>query len=199
MPLHRTVELAELPPPRAGVHGLGESPAGGPAQRAGPAGLNAPQAAAQDADILGQDISDGLVERFGAARDITLRADVQKEFPRLAVADAALLEKEVVEREELGNTGIGRGIGFPHSKSSQTKNILVLLARPIKPIDYGAIDNMPVSIILLLVAPAEGVNNEYLHTMARISRLLGKNDVRQKIIAARSPEDVIAIIGANEA
>ena len=115
------------------------------------------------------------------------------------IADAALLEKEVVEREELGNTGIGRGIGFPHSKSSQTKNILVLLARPIKPIDYGAIDNMPVSIILLLVAPAEGDNNEYLHTMARISRLLGKNDVRQKIIAARSPEDVIAIIGANEA
>ena len=114
------------------------------------------------------------------------------------IADTTVLEKEVMEREDLGNTGIGRGVGFPHSKSTQVRDILILLARPLKPVEYGAIDHTPVNIILLLVAPADGDNNEYLHTMARISRLLGKNDVRQKILAARTAEEVIAIVRANE-
>jgi mannitol/fructose-specific phosphotransferase system IIA component (Ntr-type) len=109
-----------------------------------------------------------------------------------------MLEKEVKEREDLGNTGIGRGIGFPHSKSSQVSNILALLARPAKPVEYGSIDNVPVSIILLIVAPADGDNNEYLHTMARISRLLGKSDVREQILKAHSPEEVMQIITKHE-
>ncbi len=114
------------------------------------------------------------------------------------VGDAVVLDKEIKDREELGNTGIGRGIGFPHSKSTQVKDIMVMLARPAKPIEYGAIDNTPVSIILMIVAPADGDNNEYLHTMARISRLLGKSDVRQKILAAARAQDVVEIVKANE-
>lgn len=114
------------------------------------------------------------------------------------VADPVLLDKEIKEREELGNTGIGRGIGFPHSKSTQVHDIMVLLARPAKPIEYGAIDNTPVSIVLMIVAPADGDNNEYLHTMARISRLLGKSDVRQKILAAASPQEVVDIVKTYE-
>jgi mannitol/fructose-specific phosphotransferase system IIA component (Ntr-type) len=117
---------------------------------------------------------------------------------RGGVNDVAMLEKEVKEREDLGNTGIGRGIGFPHSKSSQVSNILALLARPAKPVEYGSIDNVPVSIILLIVAPADGDNNEYLHTMARISRLLGKSDVREQILKAHSPEEVMQIIIKHE-
>ena len=113
-------------------------------------------------------------------------------------ADAAALEREVKEREDLGNTGIGRGIGFPHAKSSQVSQISVLLARPVKPIEYGSLDGLPVSIVLLIVAPAEGDNNEYLHTMARISRLLGKSEVREQILSASSPEAVIEIIQNNE-
>lgn len=112
--------------------------------------------------------------------------------------DATALEAEVKEREDLGNTGIGRGIGFPHAKSSQVDSISVLLARPAKPIEYGSLDGLPVSIVLLIVAPAEGDNNEYLHTMARISRLLGKSEVREQIISASTPESVIKIIQNNE-
>ncbi len=114
------------------------------------------------------------------------------------VADPDTLEKEVKEREALGNTGIGRGIGFPHAKSSQVSKITVLLACPSKPIDYGSLDGVPVSIILFIVAPADGDNNVYLHTMARISRLLGKNEVREEILSAKTPEEVIDIINANE-
>lgn len=114
------------------------------------------------------------------------------------VNDVAMLEKEVKEREDLGNTGIGRGIGFPHSKSSQVSNILALLARPAKPVEYGSIDHVPVSILLLIVAPADGDNNEYLHTMARISRLLGKSEVREQILKAHNADEVMQIITKNE-
>ncbi len=115
------------------------------------------------------------------------------------ITEPGVLEQEVHEREALGNTGIGRSIGFPHAKSTQVNQISVLLARPAKPVDYGSLDGLPVTIVLLIVAPAEGDNNEYLHTMARISRLLGKSEVREKIIAAATPQEVIDIVEKNEA
>jgi len=63
---------------------------------------------------------------------------------------------------------------------------------------YGALDGKPVSIVLMIVAPADGDNNEYLHTMARVSRLLGKSEVREKILGAAAPEDVVKLVVENE-
>ena len=103
-----------------------------------------------------------------------------------------------MERESLGNTGIGRGIGFPHAKSTQVSDIQVLLATPAKPVDYGSLDGIAVNIILMIVAPADGDNNVYLHTMAKISRLLGKNDAREQILKAKTPDEVIDIVKNNE-
>ncbi len=115
------------------------------------------------------------------------------------IDDVQALRNEVMEREALGNTGIGRGIGFPHAKSAHVDSLQVLLALPAKPIDYGSLDGVPVNIILFIVAPKDGDNNEYLHTMARISRLLGKNNVREQILKAASPEEIIDIVKNNEA
>ena len=114
------------------------------------------------------------------------------------INDTEALKKEVMDRESLGNTGIGRGIGFPHAKSDHVSSLQVLLAIPAKPIEYGSLDGIPVNIILFIVAPKDGDNNEYLHTMARISRLLGKNNVREQILKAKSPEEIIDIVSNNE-
>lgn len=115
-----------------------------------------------------------------------------------SISDPETLTKEVMEREALGNTGIGRGIGFPHAKSTTVNDIQVMLVRPARKIEYGALDGEPVSLILLIVAPKDGDNNAYLHTMAHISRLLGKSDVREKILAAATPEDVVTLVQENE-
>jgi fructose-specific phosphotransferase system IIA component len=132
-------------------------------------------------------------------KDALLGTLIQQLAALGGVGDATALEREVKEREELGNTGIGRGIGFPHAKSALVRDIQVLLARPAKPVDYGSLDGQPVTIVLLIVAPADGDNNVYLHTMARISRLLGKSEVRQKILAATSSEEVCRLVEENEA
>ena len=108
------------------------------------------------------------------------------------------LRSEVMEREALGNTGIGRGIGFPHAKSEHVHSLQALLALPAKPIDYGSLDGVPVNIIFFIVAPKDGDNNEYLHTMARVSRFLGKNNVREQLLKAKTPEDVIDVVKSNE-
>jgi len=114
------------------------------------------------------------------------------------IDDVDALKKEVMDREALGNTGIGRGIGFPHAKSSHVDSLQVLLVMPAKPLDYGSLDGVPVNIILFIVAPKDGDNNEYLHTMAKISRLLGKNNVREQILKATSSQEVIDIVDNNE-
>ncbi len=88
-------------------------------------------------------------------KDALLSSIIKKLADLENVANPETLEKEIKDREELGNTGIGRGIGFPHAKSSQVSKISVLLVCPSKPIDYGSIDGVPVSIILLIQFPDE--------------------------------------------
>ena len=130
-------------------------------------------------------------------KDALLEALIGELAARGGVSDPEALTREVMERENLGNTGIGRGIGFPHAKSSTVEEIQVLLARPAKPVDYGSLDGAPVTIILLIVAPSDGDNNAYLHTMAHISRVLGKSDVREGILTAATAADVVEIVTAN--
>ena len=127
-----------------------------------------------------------------------LLAKIIKTFSEVNnIADPEALAREVTEREALGNTGIGRGIGFPHAKSSQVEEISVLLARPARPIEYGALDGLPVNLVIL-IAPDSGDNNQYLHAMARISRLLGKSEVREKLAQVKTPQEAIDTIAAFE-
>jgi len=139
-----------------------------------------------------------LIDVKEKGKDAVLNFLVNKISGIGGIDDVDALKKEVMDREALGNTGIGRGIGFPHAKSSHVSSLQVLLARPAKPLDYGSLDGVPVNIILFIVAPVDGDNNEYLHTMARISRLLGKNNVREQILKAKSPEEIIDIVADNE-
>ena len=128
-----------------------------------------------------------------------LLAKIIKTFSEVNnIADPEALAREVTEREALGNTGIGRGIGFPHAKSSQVEEISVLLARPARPIEYGALDGLPVNLVILIIAPDSGDNNQYLHAMARISRLLGKSEVREKRAQVKTPQEAIDTIAAFE-
>ena len=114
------------------------------------------------------------------------------------ITNVAELIEEVKQREALGNTGIGRGIGFPHARSKIVSEISIMLIKPAVPIEYASLDGQPVSIVVLIIAPEDGDNNQYLHTMAKISRLLGNNEVRTKILAAKTPQEIIDIIVAME-
>src|SRR5437762_4939918 len=75
------------------------------------------------------------------------------------------------ERERLGTTGIGRGVAVPHGKLNELTGLYAMFARLDRPIPFDAIDNRPVDLLFVLLAP-ENAGAEHLRALARISRLL---------------------------
>lgn len=100
-----------------------------------------------------------------------------KALPRLAQLfadayglDAAEVLDNLEAREALGSTGFGRGVAIPHCRSTSVKRPTLAMIRLEQPIDFGAADAMPVSIICGLVSP-ENAGATHLHALAAISRL----------------------------
>ena len=77
----------------------------------------------------------------------------------------------LVERERLGTTGVGHGIAIPHGKLATLTSLKCLFARLEKPIDFDSIDEQPVDLICVLLAP-EQAGADHLKALARVSRLL---------------------------
>jgi PTS system nitrogen regulatory IIA component len=77
----------------------------------------------------------------------------------------------LMQREGLGSTGVGRGIAIPHGRVPALRKIVSIFARLDEPIEFDALDNEPVDLIFLLLAP-EHAGADHLKALARISRLL---------------------------
>jgi len=95
----------------------------------------------------------------------------------------------VQQREKLGSTGVGNGIAIPHGKIPGVKRILGVFARLEAPVDFEALDDQPVDLIFLLLAP-EGAGADHLKALSRIARALRDSDTVTKI---RGTTDAAAI------
>ncbi len=105
--------------------------------------------------------------------------------------------KAVQEREQLGSTGIGHGIAIPHGKLKGLERILVAFGRSRNGIDFQAMDDMPVHLFFLLLAPQES-NGEHLKVLACISKLMKNPEVRQRLMDAVGVEALLRIISEEE-
>jgi nitrogen PTS system EIIA component len=99
----------------------------------------------------------------------------------------------LTERERLGTTGVGQGIAIPHGRLPDLEKIAGLFARLDTPIDYEAVDNQPVDLVFMLLAP-EGAGADHLKALARVSRLLRNQAACEKLRAAKSAEALYAIL-----
>ena len=99
----------------------------------------------------------------------------------------------LLQREKLGTTGIGRGIAIPHGKMQELERLHGIFARLPKPIDFDAIDEQPVDLIFLLLAP-ESAGADHLKALARISRLLRDDAICAKLRGADDPEALFALL-----
>lgn len=97
------------------------------------------------------------------------------------------------ERERLGTTGVGQGIAIPHGRLADIDKITGVFARLEPPIEYDAVDNLPVDLVFMLLAP-EGAGADHLKALARVSRLLRNQAVCEKLRAAKSAEALYAIL-----
>ncbi len=99
----------------------------------------------------------------------------------------------LIERERLGTTGVGNGIAIPHGKLPGLDRLYGLFARLQKPIDFDAIDEQPVDLICLLLAP-ETAGADHLKALARVSRLLRDSTICEKLRGSDKPEAVYALL-----
>ena len=132
----------------------------------------------------------------------TSKKQALQELARRAAEITGLSERAVfdvlLERERLGTTGVGRGIAIPHGKLIGIDRIYGLFARLEQPIDFEAIDDQPVDLIFLLLAP-QSAGADHLKALARVSRLLRDNAVCDKLRAARGGDAVYALLTSEPA
>ncbi len=107
--------------------------------------------------------------------------------------DERRLFDRLLERERLGSTGIGGGIAIPHGRMAGLAAPVGLFARLAQPIDFDSIDERPVDIVFLLVAP-EGAGAEHLKALARVSRLLRDRALVEKLRATDSADALYALL-----
>ena len=97
--------------------------------------------------------------------------DLAAAVERASGVDQAVALAALVQREKLGTTGIGDGAAVPHARLKGLPGLLGFFARLAKPVDYDSLDDVPVDLVFLLVAP-EDENAEQLKALARVARLL---------------------------
>lgn len=113
-------------------------------------------------------------------------------------ADITGLEERTIfdvllERERLGTTGIGNGIAIPHGKLAGLERLHGVFAQLSKPVDFDALDDQPVDLVFLLLAP-DSAGADHLKALARVSRLLRDRTICEKLRKAEKPEALYGLL-----
>ncbi len=125
------------------------------------------------------------------------KRQVLQELAQKASTLTGLPEKSIyevlTEREKLGTTGIGHGIAIPHGKLPGLNKVYGVFARLERPVDFDAIDDQPVDLIFLLLAP-ENCGGDHLKALAKVSRLLRDRVLCEKVRGSTSCEAICALM-----
>lgn len=139
-----------------------------------------------------------VLERLAAANKKAL-------FQQLAVAasaayalDAAIVVERLVAREKLGSTGFGGGVATPHAKIPGLNHVVAVFAKLAQPIDFNAVDDLPVDIVFMLLSPVDA-GAMHLKALARVSRRLRERGFVDKLRGAASRDALYALLTADEA
>jgi len=107
-----------------------------------------------------------------------------------AVSDLEKVRKAVLERENIGSTGVGKGIALPHAKTSAVNSTAAVFVTTNEPIEFDSLDGRPVNLIFLLVGNSES-KSEHIRILSRISRLLNQDELRIKFLESSSGKELL--------
>jgi len=108
--------------------------------------------------------------------------------------DSRLIIEMLKRREELGSTGIGHGIAIPHGRSLSTPSLLVAFGKSAAGIDFDAIDQKPVYLIFMIVAPPQEQSNVYLPFLGKLVEVLKQKQVRENLKQVEKFQDFISTL-----
>jgi mannitol/fructose-specific phosphotransferase system IIA component (Ntr-type) len=127
----------------------------------------------------------------------TTKDEILKELIALLKLDdksEGMLYKMLKRRENLGSTGIGRGIAIPHCRSLVVSKLRVAFGRKAEGVDFRAIDEKPVNFFFLIVAPPLEVSNQYLPVLGKIAQFSKEPDVPERLFALTEPQQFLALL-----
>ena len=113
------------------------------------------------------------------------------------VGDRKSIVKALLDRENLGSTGIGQGIAIPHGKTDRVKELVAVLAVSRKGVNFDALDGEGVYIFFLLVAPKDTAG-PHLKALAQISRLLRDSYFCELMKRCQTPDELYELIKREE-
>lgn len=132
---------------------------------------------------------------------LELEADTKDDVLRELISSFSLdpksegiLFKMLKRRENLGSTGIGRGIAIPHCRSLVVNRLRVAFGRKAAGLDWKAIDEKPVRNIFLIVAPPLEVSNQYLPVLGKIAQFSKDSEVPERLAGLEDPKDFVSLL-----
>jgi len=146
-------------------------------------------------DSLAPELDPRLVfpDLTARSREEALREIARKLAEAGVVSDAEDLARRLIEREGLGCTGLGGGIAIPHCKLKDLPHIVLSIARCREPVDFQAPDGKPVTILFLILSPAQAPAL-HLQALARVSRWLKTPGTAESLIRAKTREEILEAI-----
>ncbi len=133
----------------------------------------------------------------GATKDEILESMLDTLEGHPAVVDLEQVREDVASREKIMSTGVGQGLGLPHAKTAGVTETMAVFAVTAEPIEFRAIDDEPVRLLFMLLGP-ETSRSQHIKVLSRISRLMNRHQIRDALLAARSPEEVVEILSDGE-
>jgi fructose-specific phosphotransferase system IIA component len=120
----------------------------------------------------------------------------------VAAKSGKILDKEkvreaVYEREKILSTGVGKGFAVPHGKTDAVNDIVLAFAITKEPLDYQALDNQPVRLVMLMVGK-DSLVSSHIKLLSRISRLMNNDEFRENLLNAKTKEEVLEIFRKEE-
>jgi fructose-specific phosphotransferase system IIA component len=130
--------------------------------------------------------------------DIKSKDELLIKMVELAELSGKLLNKEdvlneIIKREKIMSTGIGKGIALPHAKTNSVEDIVGAFVTLNNSIEFDSLDGSRVDVAFMIIGKENNVGN-HLRTLSKISRLLNNDTFRHQIKTTNNPNDIISII-----
>jgi mannitol/fructose-specific phosphotransferase system IIA component (Ntr-type) len=107
------------------------------------------------------------------------------------------IAKKIIAREVDISTGIGYGIAIPHARISGIDRLFLAIGRSIEGIEFNAIDEKPVHLLFMILSP-KNTSSEHTQVLSKLSRIMSYEEVRSKLLEAKSPDQFVDIIIKSE-
>ncbi|MDL2270041.1 PTS sugar transporter subunit IIA [Desulfosarcina sp. OttesenSCG-928-A07] len=145
-------------------------------------------------DVLDKEM---ILVDLAATDKIGVLTELSEPAARMTGLQSADIVRVLLERERLGSTGIGDGIGIPHGKINNLDRAIMGFGLSRKGVPFESIDNRPAHLFFLLITP-ENATDVHLKLLARISRMLNKETFRQMLMNVTTSAAVMDIIHEND-